>query len=233
VDTYRNLSYKSMFGYLWASTFCKQADFVIKTDDDMFIDLFQVYHITRPYLTSEEYRRSSFFLCPRWAGAKPQRDPNDKYFVSKEDFAGSEYPPYCWGWMYVTSPGTAARLLEAAKVNKFMWLEDIWITGILAEKVNISHNSIMNLVSLRRPGMLFVKSVQNPVTYHQDFLAGPTEKDRSMAKTLFRHAKWCYEVKCKNNIYYGNGRVEEEERVADIALRRAHRDFDCHKCPRP
>jgi hypothetical protein len=36
-----------VFGKLWVSTFCEQAEFVVKTDDDMYIDLFATYAITR------------------------------------------------------------------------------------------------------------------------------------------------------------------------------------------
>ena len=47
LDTYRNLSYKNVFGKLWVSNFCEQADFVVKTDDDMFVDLYATYFFTR------------------------------------------------------------------------------------------------------------------------------------------------------------------------------------------
>ena len=47
LDTYHNLSYKSIMGKLWVSEFCEQADFVVKTDDDMFIDLYATYFFTR------------------------------------------------------------------------------------------------------------------------------------------------------------------------------------------
>jgi beta-1,3-galactosyltransferase 1 len=36
-DTYRNLSYKNIMGKLWVATFCEQAQFVVKTDDDMYV----------------------------------------------------------------------------------------------------------------------------------------------------------------------------------------------------
>ena len=44
VDSYHNLSYKAIMGNLWAAEFCEQAEFVVKTDDDMFIDLYEVKH---------------------------------------------------------------------------------------------------------------------------------------------------------------------------------------------
>ena len=43
LDTYHNLSYKAIMGNLWVSEFCDQAEFVVKTDDDMFIDLYEVW----------------------------------------------------------------------------------------------------------------------------------------------------------------------------------------------
>ena len=42
LDTYHNLSYKAIMGHLWVSEFCVHAEFVVKTDDDMFIDLYEV-----------------------------------------------------------------------------------------------------------------------------------------------------------------------------------------------
>ena len=42
LDTYHNLSYKAVMGYMWVAEFCSQADFVVKTDDDLFVDLYEV-----------------------------------------------------------------------------------------------------------------------------------------------------------------------------------------------
>ena len=47
MDTYHNLSYKAIMGNLWVSEFCDQAEFVVKTDDDMFIDLYEVGLMTQ------------------------------------------------------------------------------------------------------------------------------------------------------------------------------------------
>ena len=50
LDTYHNLSYKAILGNLWVSEFCNQAEFVVKTDDDMFVDLYEVSHQFSQYL---------------------------------------------------------------------------------------------------------------------------------------------------------------------------------------
>ena len=49
LDTYHNLSYKNLMGKLWVSEFCQQAEFVIKTDDDSYVDLYAVFVLTKRY----------------------------------------------------------------------------------------------------------------------------------------------------------------------------------------
>ena len=53
LDSYQNLTYKNIMGKVWVSEFCSQAEFVIKTDDDTYIDLCSVYSVTRKYLNTE------------------------------------------------------------------------------------------------------------------------------------------------------------------------------------
>ena len=42
IDTYRNLSYKHVMGYKFVLHHCPEAHFVMKTDDDAFINIFEV-----------------------------------------------------------------------------------------------------------------------------------------------------------------------------------------------
>ncbi|KAG7161061.1 Beta-1-3-galactosyltransferase 1-like 7 [Homarus americanus] len=39
VDSYMNLTLKSVMGLKWASTYCQQAHYVMKTDDDMYVNI--------------------------------------------------------------------------------------------------------------------------------------------------------------------------------------------------
>ena len=55
LDTYHNLSYKAAMGNLWVAEFCSQAQFVVKTDDDMYVDLYEVHTLTRRHLTTTQY----------------------------------------------------------------------------------------------------------------------------------------------------------------------------------
>ena len=48
-DSYRNLSYKNVFGLLWVSKFCQNAKFIVKTDDDIYLDLYEIFTLTQQY----------------------------------------------------------------------------------------------------------------------------------------------------------------------------------------
>ncbi len=53
VDSYHNLTIKTMMGLKWAAVFCPQAKFLLKTDDDIFVNL--------PLLTDEIRGRTESF----------------------------------------------------------------------------------------------------------------------------------------------------------------------------
>ena len=38
-DTYRNLAYTRIIGYKWASIYCRNANFILKTDDDIYVNI--------------------------------------------------------------------------------------------------------------------------------------------------------------------------------------------------
>ena len=39
VDSYNNLTLKTLAAFDWMQTYCKQAEYLLKTDDDMFIQV--------------------------------------------------------------------------------------------------------------------------------------------------------------------------------------------------
>ena len=52
-DTYHNLTLKTVMGLKWTSIFCPQARFVMKTDDDIFVNLSDLHEA----LTKEDFSR--------------------------------------------------------------------------------------------------------------------------------------------------------------------------------
>ena len=99
-----------------------------------------------------------------------------------------------------TTPDTAAAIVEAATRLKFFWIDDAWVTGYIAEDLNITHLDMMKYCTMNKSQLLY-KSIQNPTIYHEDFLSGPMDRDEEVSLALHRRATWCYNFNCYNNIY--------------------------------
>lgn len=136
VDVYKNLTLKTIAAFDWARQFCPEADFLLKTDDDMFI------HMKRLLLTIKSLRVST--LSPNGiivgnvaAGWKPVRNPQSKYYITQEQYTETSYPPFVTGPSYLISRPAFDLLQQAAMNRPFFHLEDVFITGIVAESVDV------------------------------------------------------------------------------------------------
>ena len=138
VDVYKNLTLKTIAAFNWARQFCPEADFLLKTDDDMFI------HLKRLLYTIKSLRSSTAALSPNGiivgnvaAGWKPVRNPQSKYYITQEQYTETSYPPFVTGPSYLISRPAFDLLQQAAMNRPFFHLEDVFITGIVAESVDV------------------------------------------------------------------------------------------------
>lgn len=216
MDTYRNLTYKNIMGKHWVANYCPQAEFVIKTDDDMFIDMYGTYHITRNYVNDERYAGGNFMMGGLVHGSPILR--GGQWTVSLAEISAEEsasmnnvYPPAHEGTFYITNPKTAARLVEMASITKFFWIDDVYVTGILAQKLNISHVDIKEYKNLATKVCLRIKAAQSPGIFNKDILATRMERNYELSTLLHQYSRFCYFNKCFNNIYFKHHNVTEEE----------------------
>ena len=45
IDSYKNLTLKAVLGLRWLSQYCSDAPFAIKTDDDTFLNIFEMVRL--------------------------------------------------------------------------------------------------------------------------------------------------------------------------------------------
>ena len=85
VDAYSNLTYKTIMGYKWAASYCSVAKAVLKTDDDMYINVPNVLNIVRKdYILLQT---NVFGACSQVA--YPIRDASSKWFASVQSYPGN------------------------------------------------------------------------------------------------------------------------------------------------
>ena len=147
-DSYRNMTVKHLMGYKWVAEHCPEARWVLKTDDDMFIN---PYALVKLFLEKQKrasktpapthtFSAPTCMLCMEMR-SKPQRRPGEKWAISVEEYSDPDYPPYCLGAAYVTTPDLIRRLLSvhaatAGARGYYFWIDDVFVTGILREIYN-------------------------------------------------------------------------------------------------
>ncbi|XP_015281065.1 PREDICTED: beta-1,3-galactosyltransferase 5-like [Gekko japonicus] len=128
LDTYYNLTLKTLMGLEWIHKFCPQSSFVMKTDSDMFVN---TYYLTELLLKRNKTTR--FFTGALKMHEHPIRRLGSKWHVNKWEYPGRKYPPFCSGTGYVFSTDLASQVYVISKKVPYIKLEDVFVGLCLAE----------------------------------------------------------------------------------------------------
>lgn len=141
VDCYKNLTYKHIMGYKWILNFCADATFVMKVDDDMFIDILRIIRWRSEDLSpsaDHSLRRGPpvpDLYCNTFVGTKPQRCVGCKWYSTESEWPQDYYPDYCSGWCYSLTVDLIRKLYSVLDKVPFFWVDDVFATGVLMEQV--------------------------------------------------------------------------------------------------
>lgn len=141
VDSYRNLTFKAIAGIKWVSRYCDNVTFVIKSDDDILIDM----HALMEQMNSTEiksYGTKNLIMCNQWVRMKVIRDKKSKWYISEEEFPDEFFPPYCSGSVFIMSIDAVKRMYQASLDTTFFWVDDFYLTGLLVKKIGIEHKRL-------------------------------------------------------------------------------------------
>ena len=80
--------------------------------------------------------------------------PYSKWYISYFEWIDDLFWPYCSGSAYILTPQIGSKLfqtfLRTFKEN-YVWIEDVYLTGILADLANIGRIHVENLVYFEIP----------------------------------------------------------------------------------
>ncbi|XP_012940776.1 lactosylceramide 1,3-N-acetyl-beta-D-glucosaminyltransferase, partial [Aplysia californica] len=131
-DVYATTVVKMVSILKWESTFCYNADYVIRIDDDIEVNVSDAVAVV--FRTGDYYH--NFLLGTVNTGWAPIRAKESKYYVSELEYPPLTYPPFALGGLQAYPLQTARLLFEASLRLKTVWLEDVYITALCASKVN-------------------------------------------------------------------------------------------------
>lgn len=153
LDTYANLTLKSLMALKWFAGNCDSVPYLLKMDDDVYVHLPKLRDLVAAN------KKPNHLVGSLICGAAPIRDPYNKWYAPNYMFKEKVYPNYLSGTAYLMSRSTALVLLEAAAEVPIFHLEDIFVTGLLSRTVEIRPED--------HRGFSYAKRVLNPCLYSQ------------------------------------------------------------------
>lgn len=148
IDNYENLTYKTIMGFKWASIKCVNVKYVMKTDDDVFVN---VPNLIQTINGSLKDRLNNTVIGDCLTVDYPIRDIHSKWYASVESYPEDCYPGYCSGTGYVSSLYVITKVYEISPNVPFFNLEDVYVSlcinklGFYLEDVPGFHQDRMNL----------------------------------------------------------------------------------------
>ena len=133
LDTYRNLTIKSLLGLFWSSIYCNNTMYILKADDDVYLNVHSILNVLKGAKTQ------NLILGSRNVRSTVRR--YGQWKVSYRDYPHPFFPPYCSGCTYILSSDMAGKLYHMSQSSQspaFISIEDVYITGLLAERLGVN-----------------------------------------------------------------------------------------------
>lgn len=148
MDTYRNLTMKTLTALKWVTDYCAGSTYYIKVDDDVIVNAFQVQQMLSMTSATAAAARANGnanaleadeIACCYFRNLAVKRNRSEsKWFVTEKELPINitVYPPFCSGMGYIMRTETALKLYKASFFEPFLWIDDIYVTGFLAQRIN-------------------------------------------------------------------------------------------------
>ncbi|XP_017068609.2 beta-1,3-galactosyltransferase 5 isoform X2 [Drosophila eugracilis] len=158
IDSYNNLTLKTISLLEWADLHCPKANYVLKTDDDMFINVPKL--IT--FINTLKANRTIYGRrAEHW---KPIRNKWSKYHIPVSQYGRATFPYFTTGPAYLLTGDIVHALYIRSLNTPFIKLEDVFTTGIVAESLNIPRINVREIANTRTK--FEACHIRNRITIH-------------------------------------------------------------------
>ncbi|XP_071506565.1 beta-1,3-galactosyltransferase 1-like [Diadema antillarum] len=130
IDSYQNLTRKTIMGLKWVTNHCRQAKFAIRIDDDVILNVPRIVDMLSKAPLHNYTAGNALFTSPAI------RDKNSKFYISKEFYPESIYPPYLTGQAYIMSTDLVEATYRTALTTRLFPWEDVFV-GLCFQKMGI------------------------------------------------------------------------------------------------
>ncbi|XP_051963623.1 beta-1,3-galactosyltransferase 2 [Xyrauchen texanus] len=140
VDTYQNLTIKTMMIMHWIATYCQRAWYAMKIDADIFLN---VRYLVDYLYAQGKFSRQDYITGSVIKKSHPNRNSINKWYISEDIYPDTVYPPYLSGAAYVFSSDLARKISLASRFVRPIPLEDVYV-GLCLQHLGV-HRGIVDL----------------------------------------------------------------------------------------
>ena len=147
IDTYRNLTNKAVLGIRWITENCRQVRYVLKFDDDVFINSIRIFEYLLN-VTNQTWTSRAIICYKVQKGRALIQRSEGKWKVDENEFKNHTHWPvtFCRGFFVIMTGDLLPDLYEAAKTTPFLWIDDVYVYGMLANTTrNVTHYDLKHL----------------------------------------------------------------------------------------
>lgn len=150
LDSYHNLTIKTMMMLEWLAAHCVNTSYAMKVDSDVFL---HVQNLVR-LLLDPSTARNNYMTGLVWWHSSVLRNPFQRFYMPRSVVPEPEYPPYPLGMSYVMSLDLPSKILGVSPQIKPLFIEDVYL-GMCLQRLGISPtdppNKMMFLVDPLHP----------------------------------------------------------------------------------
>ncbi|XP_052395833.1 beta-1,3-galactosyltransferase 1 [Carassius gibelio] len=169
LDSYKNLTIKTLVMMEWLSRNCQQASFAVKVDADVLLNMNNLMNM----LESLNPVPANYMTGLVWYASPVIRNPFNKFFLPYSVYSRSTYPPYPLGMCYIISLDLPQKFIQESKHIKPIYLEDAYL-GMCLEKLGIVPSRPPNI------GQFVVTKPQYNRCYYSGLIAVLTDNTNQM-----------------------------------------------------
>ena len=131
IDSYFNMTVKAVTSLRWISSRCHHSRFVLKTDDDAFVNMFSLLEILSSKQIFNEHGSERTLMCNWWTGHEVQVAREGKWNIHVNHWRYRDWPPFCQGLAFVMSTDLVIDLYRASFQVPVIRLDDLFLTGLI------------------------------------------------------------------------------------------------------
>ncbi|KAG7168349.1 Beta-1-3-galactosyltransferase 5-like 3 [Homarus americanus] len=139
----RNLTYKTISMLSWVKNWCLDTPFIAKIDDDVVVN---PLHLVA-YLQTHVTKNKSLSAIHGHLRSNSPALRNGKW---AEEFPPSRFPPFMLGPAYIIGRNSIDRLLVYSSYVPFLWLEDVFLTGLVAHAAGVEHIQVEKILYTKK-----------------------------------------------------------------------------------